>query len=119
MDRCSCPGAPRAKDIYRTTKEESENHKKLVVEAIDEVVERQPSGRDEILQAAEEAFQRRRIEFSKIERDYVPDVVQSRLAARPMKELLAFKALGGLGVNLVREIRRLISEDRHLTADDD
>jgi hypothetical protein len=119
MERCLCPGATWSKDRFRSNEEEHRIRKALVAEVVDEVVEGRPTGRDETLQALEEACQRREVELSNIERQSLPDLVQARLAPRPAKDLLAIKALGGLGFNLIREIRKILSEDEGPAVDED
>jgi hypothetical protein len=118
MDRCSCPGATSPKDIYRRIEEEHKNRKALVAESVDEVVGKKPTGRDETLQALEEAYQRRGMELRNIERKSLPDVIHTRLASRPAKDILAIRALGGLGFNLIREIRKILSQDEGPTTDE-
>ena len=119
MELCSCPGAPWAKGIHRSTKEESETRKALTKEAIEEVINSQPKGREEIIRALEQAYERRGIDLLNIERESLPDVVEARLAPRPLNQLLAMKAIGGIGFHLVREIRRILSDDGGSTSDQD
>jgi hypothetical protein len=95
------------------------NRKALVAEAVDEVVEKKPTRRGETLQALEEAYQSRGIELSNIEQKSLPEVIQTRLASRPAKDVLAIRALGGLGFNLIREIRKILSEAEGPMADED
>jgi hypothetical protein len=111
MERCTCPGAAWAKDIHQEVVEESSNRQALAKEAIDEVVDSRPSNRQSIVRALEEAYSRRGIELSNVERTSVPDVVQARLAPRPVNQFLAFKALGNLGVSLIREVRNALKND--------
>jgi hypothetical protein len=107
------------KEACRTSREQSETRKSLVAEAVDEVVAEQPIGRDEILQAIEEAYRRRGIELSNIERVSLVDVVEVRLASGPAKQALGLKAIGGVLFNTVREIARAVAEDRGNSAESD
>jgi hypothetical protein len=100
------------KDLDRRIKEESADRKRLVAEAVDEVVERQPVGRAEVIKALDESFQRRGIGLSRLERRTLPDIIHVRIAPESQRALLGMKALGGFGFHFVQEIRSIFSEDR-------
>jgi hypothetical protein len=111
IERCTCPGAARSKEIWRTSKEDADHHKEAAKVAFDEVLMAKPIGREETEFALETAYRRHGIELGSIERDYLPEMAQARLASRPQKDVLAIKALGRFGLSMVRAFREASSDD--------
>ena len=119
LQRCSCPGAPRAKDIHQRTREETERRRTLTKDALDEVVASNPEGKVAIISALEAAYSHRGLELSNFERESIPGVVEARLAPRPINQLLGLKAIGNMGFHLVREVRNLLRSERNAGTGED
>jgi len=112
LGRCACPGAKGFKEIRLKSKEATASRAAAKKQALDEVIESQRRGRDQTIDSLKEAFQRHGIELSNIEQETLPDVVQSRLSPRPAKDIYAAKALGRLGLSVIREIRTMLSDGK-------
>ena len=84
----------------------------MTKEALDEVKSLNPSGREQILQAFEEAYERRGLELSEIERQILPDAIEASRTPRPRRDIEGLKLLGRLGTALVRETKRALAQDK-------
>ena len=112
LSGCTCPGATSRKEIHVQVREESEQRKVLRKEAMAEVVALDPKSREEILQAFEAAYQRRGLELTEIEKQTLPDTIEVSRMSGPRRDVQGLKLLGRLGTSVVREIRRILAEDK-------
>jgi hypothetical protein len=84
----------------------------LTKQAFDEVKSLNPVGREQILHAFEDAYERRGLELSEVERQLLPDAIEASRRARPRRDIEGLKLLGRLGAALVSETKRVLAHDK-------
>jgi hypothetical protein len=84
----------------------------LTREALDEVRSLNPNGRKQILLAFEDAYERRGLELSEVERQILVDAIEASRTPRPRRDLEGLKLLGRLGITLARETKRVLAHDK-------
>jgi hypothetical protein len=112
LNGCTCLGATSRKEIHVEVRAESDQRKALTNEAVAEVRALDPKGRDQILQAFEDAYEKRGLELSDLERKILPDAIEATHKPRPQRDIEGLKLLGRLGTGLVKEIRGAFARDK-------
>jgi hypothetical protein len=112
LQRCICPGAAFRKEIHVQVHEEGEQRRALTKEALDEVRSLNLNGHKEILEAFEDAYERRGLELSEVERQILVDAIEASRVPRPRRDLEGLKLLGRLGITLIRETKRALVHDK-------
>ena len=100
-------------------RKEGEERKILKGEARAEVKALSPKGRQQILQAFEDAYERRGLELSEIERQVLADAVEVSRKPRPLKDIEGLRLLGRFGKVMVSETRRILRNEKAIDPDEE